>query len=225
VSTSSLEGRLAGMAAGEISLSARGIGREPLLASLTGAGKLQVRDAMVRGIDLPNGTVAIEPRTAETRRGEGKFSETRSGETKTIDARAADVTKSANTKSATESRFASAVTSFHVGGGLVQIESLSLSTREERFEIAGSVSLARQLDLRVWSLGRGAETGQDTNLIADRQEWTIAGTLEAPLLTRQTHIAGSTDAIPGTANGFAPEGTPPGAIPAVTAAPPTTVRR
>jgi hypothetical protein len=214
LATSSLEGRLAGMAAGEISLSARGIGREQLLASLSGAGKLQVRDALVRGIDLLNGTVAVDARAADTRLSEGRV-----GETRTIDARAADVTKPANIKSAAESRFTSAASTFHVGGGLVQIERLSLATREERFEIAGSVSLARQLDLRVWSLGRGVETVPDTNLTADREEWTIAGTLEAPLLTRQTHIAGSTDAIPGTANGFAPAGTPPESIPAATAAP------
>jgi hypothetical protein len=219
VATSSLDGRLAGMAAGEIALSARGIGREQLLASLAGEGKLQVRDALVRGIDLSKGTVTTEPKRLETRPGE-----TRTGEARTIDARAADVAKPADIKSGAESRFTSAAASFHLGGGLVQVEHLSLATREERFEVAGSVSLARQLDLRVWSLPRGGEIATDTNLAADREQWTIGGTLEAPLLTRQTHIAGTADAIPGTANGTSPAGTIPTAIPTATVGTPANRR-
>ncbi len=50
--TATLKGRFGGLAAGELQLAARGIGRENLLASLEGRGWLRVRDARMRGLDV-----------------------------------------------------------------------------------------------------------------------------------------------------------------------------
>lgn len=51
-SSPSLAGQFEGAAAGELTLEARGIGRQPLAASLTGEGILRVRNAIIRGLDL-----------------------------------------------------------------------------------------------------------------------------------------------------------------------------
>jgi len=50
--TASLAGRFAGVAEGDVTLSAHGIGLQPLAASLEGEGVLRVRNAIVRGLDL-----------------------------------------------------------------------------------------------------------------------------------------------------------------------------
>ena len=50
--TTSLAGRFAGIGTGRLALSAHGVGRPALLASLEGEGALEVRDAVLRGIDL-----------------------------------------------------------------------------------------------------------------------------------------------------------------------------
>jgi len=50
--TATLTGRFAGLASGELKLAAQGIGRENLLTSLEGRGRLKVRDARMRGIDV-----------------------------------------------------------------------------------------------------------------------------------------------------------------------------
>jgi hypothetical protein len=50
--TATLKGRFAGVASGELELAARGVGRENLLRTLEGGGKLRVRDAEWRGLDL-----------------------------------------------------------------------------------------------------------------------------------------------------------------------------
>jgi hypothetical protein len=69
--TASLAGRFAGLASGTLALTARGIGRQYLAASLEGEGVLRARDAVLRGIDLPSlltGT-ASDPKA----RGEARF--------------------------------------------------------------------------------------------------------------------------------------------------------
>jgi hypothetical protein len=50
--TASLRNKFAGTASAELELTARGLGRQALLSSLEGRGKLEVRDAEIRGFDL-----------------------------------------------------------------------------------------------------------------------------------------------------------------------------
>ena len=151
------------------------------LASLAGQGQLQLRDAVLRGLDLMSATA-----------GPG---DVRPVETKTADLRAG-TTKPGETKTAAEGHFNSAAGSFRVGSGRVQVDHLSLTAREQHFEVQGSVSLARRLDLRVWSLPRGVEAVSDSHLLTDHEEWTIGGMLEAPQLARQTNVAGNREAAP-----------------------------
>jgi len=50
--TTSLRDKFAGTASAELELTARGLGRQALVASLEGRGKLEVRDAQIHGFDL-----------------------------------------------------------------------------------------------------------------------------------------------------------------------------
>ncbi len=50
--TATLNDRFAGVASGELRLTARGVGREKLLGSLEGSGALRVRNAELRSVDL-----------------------------------------------------------------------------------------------------------------------------------------------------------------------------
>ncbi len=50
--TATLKERFAGVASGELELTARGVGREALLRSLEGRGTLRMRDAEMQGVDL-----------------------------------------------------------------------------------------------------------------------------------------------------------------------------
>jgi len=52
IAETSLRNRFAGIASGELALSARGTSREALLASLAGEGFLHVRDSLIRGINF-----------------------------------------------------------------------------------------------------------------------------------------------------------------------------
>jgi len=155
-STASLGGHFAGLASGELSLTARGVGKARLLESLAGQGDLRVRDAVLRGLDFPS--VGQNDNAAE---------------------------------GADESGFATATAGFHIAGGRIRVEQLSLTARDARFEIQGSVNLTRQLDLRAWSEPHGVDVAPGAGPAAERREWTIGGTLDAPLLTRQTRLAGN----------------------------------
>ncbi len=211
LATSSLEGRLAGMAAGEVTLSARGIGREQLLASLSGAGKLQARDALVRGIDFSNGTVTSEQKTADT-----KPAESRAGEARTVDARA-DIAKQADIKSGAESRFTSAAASFHVGNGLVQVEHLALYNSRRTFRNRRTCKLwranlicecglfraeSRQCPIQIWQ--PTAKNGLSP------ARWKLRYSRARRILRAPVML------VPGTVNGSAPAGTMPGATPTAT---------
>src|SRR5207245_10928298 len=50
--TAALKNRFAGAAAGQLTLTARGIGREDLLRSLEGRGTMGVRGPRLRGLDI-----------------------------------------------------------------------------------------------------------------------------------------------------------------------------
>ncbi len=126
-----LAGRFAGFAAGELSLAAHGIGRQPLAASLEGEGVLRLRDVMVRGIDR---SVEQSPdRVVERSQGKVLPSPARTGES----------------DSAAEARYSSAAATFHVAAGRVRIDQLLLVGRDEQFEVDGSIDFARQLNLHA----------------------------------------------------------------------------
>jgi hypothetical protein len=63
--TPSWRNRFAGIASGELALSARGVGRQALMASLAGEGFLHVRDTLIRGITLTPGASGSAPPEAD----------------------------------------------------------------------------------------------------------------------------------------------------------------
>ncbi len=94
--SASLAGRFAGLAAGELNFEARGIGREPLAASLEGEGVLRVRNAVVRGMDLsPDRTSGRGPEQSPGQK-------------------IADSGTSSRFRVAAETRYSTAAATFHV---------------------------------------------------------------------------------------------------------------
>jgi hypothetical protein len=165
-----LTARFAGLVAGELTFEARGIGREPLAESLEGEGVLRVRNAMVRGLDLSPDQIPGQKLPAPGRAGDSE--------------------------PAAEARYSTAAATFHVADGRVLLNQVLLVGRDEQLELDGTVSFARQLDLRVRpqsrdlasrDLARSAEIdAQDT----DADIWAIVGTLDAPQVRLQTPVAG-----------------------------------
>ncbi len=177
--SSSLAGRFAGLASGELTLAARGVGRESLAASLDGEGVLRVRNAIVRGLDLsPDRSV---DRGSDQIPGQKVLPPGRSGDS----------------EPATETRYSTAAATFHIAGGRVLMNQVLLVGRDEQLELDGSVSFARQLDLRVRPMPRDL-TPRDLTRTAeietqdnDADAWAIAGTLDAPRVRLQTPVAGA----------------------------------
>jgi hypothetical protein len=167
-----LAGRFAGLAAGELTFDARGIGREALAASLEGEGVLRVRNVAVRGLDLaPDlGPTQRLPTTG------------RAGDSEPL----------------AETRYSTAAATFHVADGRVRMNQVLLVGRDEQLELEGSVNFARQLDLRVRTLPRDvtprdlARTPEIDSQDADAADtWAIVGTLDAPQVRLQTPVAGA----------------------------------
>jgi hypothetical protein len=111
-------------------------------------------------------------------------------------------------KSVAESRFSAANASFHVSGSGVQVDQLSLAAREGHFEVQGSVNTSRELDLHAWSVPRGGESSSEANAGTNREDWVIGGTLDAPELTRETHIAGNPEVTPSSSSSITPNSAP-----------------
>ena len=86
----------------------------------------------------------------------------------------------AELNSGIESRPFAVTTRFQVGAGRVRLDRLLLDRSDEQIEITGSVDFSRRLDLRVQSLPRSLTTA---GLSAEREAWTVGGTLDAPRVT------------------------------------------
>jgi len=179
--SASLAGRFAGLAAGELTFEARGIGREALAASLEGEGVLRVRNAAVRGLDL--GADRSSDRGSDQSPGQKLLALGRSGDSEL----------------ATEARYSTAAATFHVADGRVRANQILLVGRDEQLELDGTVNFARQLDLRVRSVPRDL-TPRDLARTADfdaqdadaADTWAIVGTLDTPQVRLQTPVAGAT---------------------------------
>ncbi len=176
----SLAGRFAGLAAGELTLQARGIGREPLAASLEGEGVLRVRNVLVRGLDL----------------GPQRDLDRDAGPKSPAPGSAGD------SESAAETRYSTAAATFHVAQGRVLLNQVLLVGRDEQLELEGTVDFARQLDLRVRPLPRDltsrdltqrdlARTAEIDAQDTDADTWAVVGTLDAPQVRLQTPVAGA----------------------------------
>jgi hypothetical protein len=152
--------RLMGIASGDLTLTARGLEKHDLLASLAGEGALRARDAMVRGINFPS------------------------------DNRSAGAAEA-------ESRFNEVTAKFHLASGKIHIDESLFSGREGVIQATGDLDFARGLNLRAESAGGRAESADDKSLDAARDSWTIVGTLDAPQVARQTHVARERIASPG----------------------------
>lgn len=169
-----LASRFAGLAAGELSLTARGIGRRQLATSLEGEGVLRLRNVMLRGVGLG----ADRPSDRNTER---SLARTLAAAAKTSEA-----------DSAPESRFNSAAATFHVASGLVRLDQLLLVGRDEQLEVDGTVDFARVANLRARSLPRDAvRPAEIDSQDAEADAWTIGGTLDAPQVRPQTSVAGA----------------------------------
>ena len=177
-----LAGRFGGVAAGELAFDARGIGREPLAASLEGAGALRVRNAVVRGLDLGSGRSLDRART-----------------------------RASHSEPAAETRYGTAAAAFHVVGGRVRMDRVLLSGRDEQLAIDGTVSFARQLDLRVRPAPHNAAprdlAPRDSSHAADSDAqdtaadaWAVSGTLDAPQVHLQIPVVGAQAAQPNQAD-------------------------
>jgi hypothetical protein len=168
--TDPLSGRLAGLAVGDLSLTAHGIGRQPLTASLEGEGVLRLRNVTVRGLDLGSDRLASD-------RGSARASLTRTIETD---------------QGASETRYSSAAAAFHVAGGQVRIDQLLLVGRDEQLEIDGTVDFARQMNLRARSTPRDASRPSEVeSQEAEADTWIVSGSLDAPQVLMQTSVAGA----------------------------------
>jgi hypothetical protein len=71
---------------------------------------------------------------------------------------------------------------FEIGAGRLRLDQLLLARSGEQTEITGTVDFARRLDLSVQSLPHSLATGA-TAATAQRDAWTIAGTLDTPRIT------------------------------------------
>ncbi len=150
---------VAGTASGEISLAAQGIGRGPLLATLVGEGTVRLANVTVRDWAVAEGS----------------------------DAAASDASDA-------ERRFSAGKASFRLTGGNIVLDQLLLTDRAEQLDIAGTIDFSRRVNLRVSDAhppaSRGAAApspGLDPE--GERRAWNIAGTLDAPLLSRPTRVA------------------------------------
>ncbi len=179
-----LAGRFAGLAAGELTLEARGIGREPLAASLEGEGVLRVRNAVVRGLDL------------------GAALGSERGPDQSPLQRLPAPGRAGDSELGLETRYGTAEATFHIADGRVLMNQVLLVGRDEQLEIDGTVNFARQLNLRVRPLSRDltsrdltprdlARTTEIDPQDSDADTWAIAGTLEAPQIRLQTPVAGA----------------------------------
>jgi hypothetical protein len=151
-----LAGQFAGLASGELKLTAKGVGRQSLLGSLQGDGALRVRDAVVP----------------------------------IVNAAWSDTSEGGAPDTAGISRFATGTAAFRVVDGSVRFDPLRLAAKDYGFDVRGSVDFSRRLDLRVKPLvllhgvdspSRGTEM----------DVWDVGGTLTAPEVSRQTHVAGN----------------------------------
>jgi hypothetical protein len=93
--------------------------------------------------------------------------------------------------SAGEGRFGATTASFHVAGGRIRVDPVSLVGRDEQFEVEGNIDFTRRLDLRVESTPRIPDPIGDADDDPAHDEWVGAGTLDAPRWTRQTRLAGA----------------------------------
>ena len=100
-----------------------------------------------------------------------------------------------------ETRYSTAAATFHIANARVLMNQILLVGRDEQLELDGSVSFARQLDLRVRPMPRDltprdfvrpAETDAQDN---DADTWAIVGTLDAPQVRLQTPVAGASDRV------------------------------
>ncbi len=170
-STDSLSGRFAGLATGDLSLAARGIGRQPLTASLEGEGVLRLRNVIVRGLDLGGDRLVSDRASARI------FASARTIETD---------------QGAAEARYSSAAAAFHVADGRVRIDQLLLVGRDEQLEVDGTVDFARQMNLRARAVPRDASRPAEIeSQDAEADTWAISGLLDAPQILLQTPVAGA----------------------------------
>lgn len=173
-SIDSLAGRFAGLATGELSLSAHGASRQPLLASLQGEGVLRLRSLTVRGVDL-----------APDRSPDRIFERTQAR----VEPASA---RTAQEDPPTESRFSSAAGTFHVAAGQVRIDQLLLVGRDEQLEVDGTVNFARRMNLRARLVPRDAlRPAEIESQDAEADTWTVSGTLDSPQARLQTSVAGT----------------------------------
>jgi uncharacterized protein involved in outer membrane biogenesis len=169
----SLAGRFGGVAVGELELDARGVGREPLAASLEGEGVLRVRNATLRGLDL------------------GPDRSLDRGPDKDPDQKLLTPARAGDSELGAETRYTTADATFHVAGGRVRMDQVLLIGRDEQLEVDGTVSFARQLDLRVRPVPRDLTRRELDAQDSDADTWAIAGTLDAPQIHLQTPLAGA----------------------------------
>jgi hypothetical protein len=166
-STQSLADHFAGIATGDISLAARGIGLQPLIASLEGEGVLRLRNVTMRGAGF----------------GAGRSSQPI--------VRRSQLVRSGEPDALSEFRYSSAAATFHVVAAQVRLDQLLLVGRDEQLEVEGNVDFDRQMNLRARSMPRDAARPVDGDWTeSDADTWTISGSLDGPQIRPQTAVAG-----------------------------------
>jgi hypothetical protein len=177
----SLAGRFAGLASGDLHFTAKGIGRDDLLNSLSGEGTLHVRDAAMNAVSAPAGVVAGDagPSASPV---SWPASWPVSGASASASNVAAGLSPTAGQPRLTTVRF-------HVADSRISLDRVLLAGVNDYFEMQGSVDFARHLDLHVSS---GATPDALTPVVevdAARDSWILSGTLDAPQWTRQSTLA------------------------------------
>jgi hypothetical protein len=155
--------RFAGSASGEVLLAARGIGKQQLLATLSGQADFRVREPVIRGLELLSSSAVplLGPLSAADL--PGRFP--------------------------AEPAFTSASGSLRIAESAIHVDQLSLLGRENHTEIQGTVDSSLRLDLRVRSAPRAvaSDASFDADPSPDSDEWALAGSLDAPVLTHRAN--------------------------------------
>lgn len=171
--TGSLAGRFGGLAAGDVTVSAHGVGRQSLVASLQGEGIFRLRNAVVSGISLP-----LSPESDRSR--------DLGSDPKVLAAAHPDDPDPA------ESRFGTAAATFHVSAGQIRVDQLLLVGRDEQIEVEGSIDFDQRMDLHVRSAPRDlARPTEADSQDPENDSWAVTGTLEAPQVRPETSVAGA----------------------------------
>jgi hypothetical protein len=160
--TPALEGRFAGVASGDLTLSARGSAKPDLAASLQGEGSWRIRDAVARGFDLAD----LESGAPETR----------------PDSRP-------DSRAHNEGRLGAVTAKFRIASRQIHLEPLLFAGREARYEVVGDVDFSRRLTLAIRPVPGTATALAESDPPAARDSWIVAGTADSPFITRPTSVA------------------------------------